>query len=116
MRVPLYDLLRPRAFVYCFDFIDKRLRLLTISALRRWSITLLFATSIVVENNDMWLISQAFSTTYTDLFSPPADMCSRIEYVGGFKNLFLTEVNAVYTYDTHQFEALLICRQMMLFS
>ena len=39
-----------------------------------------------------------------------------IEYVGVFKGLFLTKVNVLYTYDTHQCEALLICRQMLLFS
>ena len=39
-----------------------------------------------------------------------------IEYVRVFKSLFMTEVNALYTYDAHQFEALLICRQMPLLS
>ena len=32
--------------------------------------------------------------------------CTGIEYVRVFKSLVLTEVNALYTYDTHQFEAL----------
>ena len=39
-----------------------------------------------------------------------------IEYVRVFKSLPLTEMNALYTYDTHQFEALQICTQMMLLS
>ena len=39
-----------------------------------------------------------------------------IEYVRVFKSLFLTEVNALHTYDTHLFEALLICCQMLLFA
>ena len=38
-----------------------------------------------------------------------------IEYVRVFKSLFITAVNALYTYDAHQFEALLIYRQMLLF-
>ena len=38
-----------------------------------------------------------------------------IEYVKLFKGLFLTEVNALYTYDTYQFGALQICRQMLLY-
>ena len=37
-----------------------------------------------------------------------------IEYVRVFKSLLLTEINALYTYDTHQLEALQICRQMLL--
>ena len=37
-----------------------------------------------------------------------------IEYVRFFKSLFMTEVNALYTYDAHQFEALQICRQLLL--
>ena len=36
-----------------------------------------------------------------------------IEYVRVFKSLFWTEVNALYTYDAHQFEALVIRRQML---
>ena len=39
-----------------------------------------------------------------------------IEYVRVFKSLFMTEVNVLYTYDAHQFEALLICMQMLLLS
>ena len=40
---------------------------------------------------------------------------TKTEYVRVFKSLFLTEVIALYPYDTHQFEAHLICRQMLLF-
>ena len=39
-----------------------------------------------------------------------------IRYVRVFKSLCLTEINALYTYNTHQFEALQICRQMLLLS
>ena len=35
-------------------------------------------------------------------------MCLIIEYVRVFKSLFLTEINALYRYDPHQFEPLLI--------
>ena len=37
-----------------------------------------------------------------------------IEYVRVVMSLFLTEVNVLYTIDTHQCEALLICGQMLL--
>ena len=39
-----------------------------------------------------------------------------IEYVRVFKSLNLTEINALYTCDIHQFEALPFCRQMLLLS
>ena len=32
-----------------------------------------------------------------------------------FKSVFLSDVNILYTYDTHQREALLICRQKLFF-
>ena len=37
-----------------------------------------------------------------------------IEHVRVFKSLFMAEVNVLYTYDAHQFEAVRICRQMLL--
>ena len=45
----------------------------------------------------------------------PEDVLT-IEYVRVVKSLFLAKENVLYTIDTHQCEALLICRQMLLFS
>ena len=50
-------------------------------------------------------------------YSYSFDDCLRfrsVEYVRVFKSLFMTDVNVLYTYDVYQFEALRICRQMLL--